>query len=218
MKKILSFLLVLVTILTVASGSALAAESEKDADEVLGVKEDAVYANEFLGIMASFSDDWYLFNDEETIEAMGYVVDAMEDPGLADQLRNSGVVCDLYAAVQDNSGDNINIQIENLGFLYGITMSEDAYYEAAAPQLQTALEQMGLKNVSLTKETMDFAGAEHVSCLVSGELNGIEIYERMVMIKAGKYMATVTAFSFDRENVDTMLELFEAYDAEKLAA
>ncbi len=218
MKKILSFLLVLTMILAAASGSAFAAESEKDANEVLSVKEDNVYANEFLGIMASFSDDWYLFNDEETIEAMGYVVDAMEDTGLADQLRNSGVVCDLYAAVQDNSGDNINVQIENLGFLYGITMSEDAYYEAAAPQLETALEQMGLKNVSLTKETMTFAGDEHVTCLVSGELSGMKLYERMVMIKAGMYMATVTAFSFDRESVDTMLEIFEAYDAKKLAA
>ena len=77
---------------------------------------------------------------------------------------------------------------------------------------------MGLTNVQVEKETIDFAGDEHVSCLVSGEINGAAIYERMVMVKAGNYMATVTAFSFDRDSVEAMIGMFEAYDAEKLAA
>ena len=220
MKKILSFLLVLTMVLSLAAfgGSALAAEPEIDADEVVGIKENNIYASEFLGIMAGFSDDWYVLSDEETAEAMGYVADSLENGELADQLRNSGVVCDLYVLALDNSGDNINIQLENLGFLYGLAMSEDAYYKAAGPQLQTALEQMGLANVSITPETITFAGAEHVSCLVSGELNGTPIYERMVMVKAGNYMATVTAFSFDPESAEAMIAMFEPYDEAKLAA
>ena len=43
-------------------------------------------------------------------------------------------------------------------------------------------------------------------------------WPRMVMLKAGSYMATVTAFSFDLESTEAMIALFEAYDAEKLAA
>ena len=218
MKKTLSLLLILTLVLAAFGGSALAAETETDASEAVGLKEDNCYANEFLGIMAQFGDEWYVMNDEETIEAMGYVADNLENDELADQLRNSGVVCDLYVLALDNSGDNINIQLENLGFLYGLAMSEDAYFKTAAPQLQEALEQMGLTNVQIEKETVEFAGAEHVSCLVSGEINGMTIYERMVMLKAGNYMATVTAVSFDRDSVEAMLEFFEAYDAEKLAA
>lgn len=217
MKKILSVFLVL-TLLLSAGAAAFAAEPEKDAAEVLGVKDGNTYANEFLGIMASFAEDWAVLSDEETAEAMGYVADNLENVELAEQLRSSGVVCDLYAMALDNSGDNINIQLENLGFLYGLTMSEDAYYKAAVPQLEDALNQMGLTNLSIEKETIDFAGEEHLSCLVSGEYNGVPLYERMVMLKAGSYMATVTAFSFDLQSAEAMIALFEAYDAEKLAA
>ncbi len=220
MKKILSFLLVLTMVLSLAAfgGSALAAGAEPDAADILGVKKDNVYASEFLGIMAAFSDDWYVMSNEETVEAMGYVVDNMPTDKLADQLRNSGVVCDLYVVALDNSGDNINIQLENLGFLYGLAMSEDAYFIASAPQLEDAMKQMGVSNVKLEKEMIKFAGGTHTSCLISGEFNGVKIYERMVMVKSGNYMATVTAFSLNKANVDAMIDLFEAYDAGKLAA
>ncbi len=216
MKKILSFLMILTLILSLAAGSALAADAAEDA--VVGVKTENTYANEFLGIMADFPDGWYVMNDEETIEAMGYVVDNLDNKELADQLANNGVVCDLYALTLDNSGDNINIQLENLGFLYGMVMSEDAYYDAAVPQLETALGQMGLQSIRIEKETVDFAGSEHVGISISGSIQGTTIYERMVLVKAGSYMATVTAFSFDNARAMDMLALFEAYDAEKLAA
>ncbi len=217
MKKILSFLLVLTLVLS-ACGGALAAETEPDASDILGVKEDNAYASEFLGIMAQFGDDWYVLSNEETIEAMGYVADNMPNADLAEQLRSSGVVCDLYVLALDNSGDNINIQLEDLGFLHGTVLSEDAYYKMAVPQLKDALKQMGVENVSVEKETIDFAGAEHTACLISGEYSGVTIYERMVMVKAGNYMATVTAFSFSADTAAEMLGFFEAYDAEKLAA
>lgn len=217
MKKTLSFLLALTLVLS-ACGGALAAETEPDASDILGVKENNVYANEFLGIMTEFSEDWYVLSNEETIEAMGYVADNLPNADLAEQLRSSGVVCDLYVLALDNSGANINIQLEDLGFLYGLAMSEDAYYNAAAPQLQEALTQMGVENVSVEKETIDFAGAEHTACLISGVYSGVPIYERMVMVKAGNYMATVTAFSFSADTAAEMLGYFEAYDAEKLAA
>ena len=218
MKKILSFLLVLTVILAAATGSALAA-SEEDVSEILGIKENNIYASEFLGIMASFSDEyWYVLSNEETVEAMGYVADSLANDDLAEQLRNSGTVCDLYVLSLDNSGDNINIQLENLGFLYGLAMSEEAYFKVASSQLEEVFGQMGLSNVTITQEKIEFAGSEHVSCLITGEYSGTMIYERMAMVKAGNYMATVTAFSFDRDSVDAMLDMFEAYDAEALAA
>lgn len=218
MKKILSFLLVLTLVLSVCGGSALAAGAEPADADILGVKADNAYASEFLGIMAQFSDDWYVLSDEEAAEAMGYVADNLPNADLGEQLRSSGVVCDLYVLALDSSGDNINIQLKNLGFLYGLAMSEDVYYKTAAPQLREALTQMGVENASVEKETIAFAGAEHTACLISGEYSGVPIFERMVMVKAGNYMATVTAFSFDEGHAQSMLDLFEAYDAEKLAA
>lgn len=216
MKKVLRVLMILALVLSLASGSALAAGEAEDA--VVGVKSEHSYANEFLGIMASFSDAWYVLNDEETVQAMGYVVDSLDNEELAAQLSNNGVVCDLYALTLDNSGDNLNIQIENLGFLYGMVMSEDAYYDAAVPQLEAGLGQLGMENIRVEKQVQDFAGSEHVCILVSGTYRGTPVYERMALVKAGSYMATVTAFSFDKARAADMLSLFEAYDAEALAA
>ena len=220
MKRILSFMLVMAMALSLAAfgGSALAADAAVDASEIVGVKENNVYANEFLGIMAAFSDDWYVLSDEETAQTMGYVADAIDNAELADQLRNSGTVCDLYAIKLDNSGDNINIQLEDLGFLYGLAMSEEAYFKQAEPQLKTGLEQMGLTNVKIESEKIEFAGEKHVTCLVSASYGGTPVYERMVIVKSGNYMATVTGFSFDRNRADAMIDMFEAYDAKKLAA
>ena len=217
MKRFLSYLTALALVLALAAGSAFAAE-DPEASDIVGTKDAHSYANEFLGIMAAFDDGWYVLNDEETVQAMGYVVDSLKDQALADQLRSSGLVCDLYALALDNSGDNINIQIEDLGRLYGLVMSEDVYYKKAAPQLQTALERMGISNISISQETIAFAGAEHCSCLISGEYNGIGVYERLVMVKAGDYMATVTAFSRTPGRADDLLQFFAAFDAAENAA
>ena len=73
---------------------------------------------------------------------------------------------------------------------------------------------MGLANVKITQETIEFAGEKHLCVTVSGEMNGVELYERMVLLKAGSYMATVTYASVNSRNADRLPELFFALDTE----
>ena len=44
-------------------------------------------------------------------------------------------------------------------------------------------------------------------------MNGAELYERLVLLKAGSYMATVTYASVGSHNADRLPELFFALDA-----
>ena len=205
MKKLLSFLLIPALLLSLATGGALAA-----GETVVGVKDGLCYENAFLGLRAVFEDGWSLLSDKEAAELMGFAADSLESPALAEQLRESGVVCDLYARAQDGSGDSVNIQLEDLGVLYGVVMGEDAYYEAAIPLLEETLSQAGVAELSVEKETLAFAGGEHVSARIGGTLQGTPLYERLVLVKAGSYMAIVTAFSFDPVRADALLEVFTA--------
>lgn len=211
MKKSISFLLALIMLVSMAAvGSfSAAAEAAPAADEILGTKEDGEYVSELLGICASFPADWNLLNAEETAQVMGYAADATDNEALAEILRNSGSVCDLYAIRLDNSGDNINIQLEDLGTARGAVLTEESYMELSMPALEQGMRQIGIENLKIETEDYTFAGASHVSVFLSGTANGHQVYERMVLIKSGRYMASVTAFSLDAQKLDEMFSFFK---------
>ena len=212
MKRALSLVLCLCLVFTLTAPAACAKE-EPDASEVIGLKEGNVYLSEFLGITAVFDEDWVLLSDEEAQEAMGTVADSVEDEDMAKLLRESGTVCDLFAVALDGSNDTVNSQLENLGFLYGMVLSEEAYVKLSQETLEKGLQGMGLEKIHIARESIDFAGEKHLSVTVSGEINGVELYERMVLLKEGSYMATVTYASVNSRNADRLPELFFALDA-----
>lgn len=183
---------------------------ELDAEEALGSKQGNTYRSELLGVEAVFADNWHILSPEETAQVMGYMADGMDDEALAELLRSSGSTCDLYVICMDQSGQNLNIQLEDLGTLYGVILSEAKYAELALPQLESAFGQIGFQNVKLTTGDYVFAGRTHVSVLVSAEVNGTPVYERLVLVKAGHFMATVTAFAMQQEQLDTILAQFHA--------
>ncbi|MBR5094536.1 MAG: hypothetical protein IK095_05530, partial [Oscillospiraceae bacterium] len=84
------------------------------------------------------------------------------------------------------------------------------YVQLALPQMKSMLGQMGVQDIQVETGTIVFAGTERDSTLVTGTVNGIQIYERMVHIKIGNYMASVTAFSMQEGRVDEILALFQA--------
>ncbi|MBQ5522416.1 MAG: hypothetical protein IIT86_06360, partial [Oscillospiraceae bacterium] len=130
---------------------------------------------------------------------------------LAAQLRDAGTACDLYAVALDDSGDNVNIQLEDLGLLYGAVLTPKQYAEIALPQLKPALEQAGFQHVQIEMEDYEFAGRDRVSLLVTGDVNGVPVYERMILIKGGQYMGAITAFSLDLSRIDELFARFEEF-------
>ena len=182
-----------------------------DAEELLGEKQGNRYESELLGIAVDFPDNWYILSAEETAQVMGVVADNIDDEVLAGQLRDAGTACDLYAVAMDESGDNVNIQLENLGLLYGTILTPKQYANIALPQLKPALEQAGFQHVQIEMENYEFAGRDRVSLLVTGDINGVPVYERMILIKGGQYMGAITAFSLDLGRIDALLARFEEF-------
>lgn len=197
-----------------AAEAAPAEEAEEtyEAEEMIGEKSGNSYANETLGIRAAFSDNWTILDDEQTAQMLGLVADNFSEVDLAEQLRESGSLYDLYAMTVDQSGDNVNVVIEDLGVVNGIIIDEKKYLEIAEDQLETTFAQMGMTDVTLDKGTYSFAGKDHVSVLISGNYNGVPVYERMVLLKTGNYMGVVTAFSLDTARLDNIMGCFTAYE------
>ena len=188
------------------------AEETYEAEEMIGEKSGNSYANETLGIRAEFPDNWTILDDEQTAQMLGIVADNFSEVDLAEQLRESGSLYDLYAMTVDQSGDNVNVVIEDLGIVNGIIIDEAKYLELAEKQLDTTFAQMGITDVTLDKGTYSFAGEDHVSVLISGNYSGMPIYERMVLLKAGNYMGVVTAFSLDTEQLENIMGFFSAFE------
>jgi len=188
------------------------AEEELDAEELIGEKSGNSYANETLGIRAQFPDNWTILDDEQTAQMLGLVADNFSEVDLADQLWESGSLYDLYAMTLDQSGDNVNVVIEDLGVVYGIVIDEAKYLELSEKQVESTFAQMGMTDVTLDKGTYSFAGEDHVSVLITANYSGVPVYERMVLIKAGNFMSVVTAFSLDAARLDDIMGFFSAYE------
>lgn len=188
------------------------AEEELEAEDLIGAKSGNIYSNEALGIRAEFPDSWTILDDEQTAQVLGVVADNFTELDLAEQLRESGSLYDLYAMAMNQSGDNVNVVIQDLGVLYGIVIDEEKYLDMNAEEVEKALSQMGMTDIRAERENYFFAGQEHLSVLVSAKYGGLTLYERLVLCKAGSYMSAVTASSLDQTHLDEILGFFSAYE------
>ena len=102
----------------------------------------------------------------------------------------------------------VNITAENLGLIYGTVMDESAYAQAALAQLSAALESAGMTDVTTQAAACNFAGSEHACIVIKCTLSGIDVYEKVVCVKAGNYMGIVTVASYYQDTTDEMLSLF----------
>ena len=176
---------------------------------VIGSIIDRVYKNTHFGISCTLNHDWTIATKEEIAQISGLTTDLLTDENLANQLKNSGIIYDLYASASEGLV-TLNITLENLGLLYGLTLSEQDYVDMSIGQLPTALESMGFTDVTAESITLTFAGEEHAAIRLHAVYQGIDFYETLVCVKSGTYMACITAASY-LENITTdVLAFFEA--------
>ncbi len=202
MKKFLALFLASVMVFALVS----CGNSEKQLPT--GSNENNKYENEFIGIGCKLDDDWTFLTDEEIDELNNIAKDAVGEE-IAEAIEKANIIYDMSAAKSDNT-QMININLENLGLVYGSTMDESAYIDASIETIKTGLENMGLENIVAEKTTVTFAGKTRHAIEVSGEASGIKIYEKQVCIKAGKYMSNITAISYIEDATDEILAAFYA--------
>lgn len=208
MKKMVSLLLALAMVVSLAACGGKSPETPKTAELCRGTVEDNTYTSEFLHVTLTLDDSWQIADDEAMAELSGLVADSFSDESVKNQLEKGGVVYDLYAMRSD--GASLNIAIQKLGLANGAMMTEDAFAEANMKQLPDVLASSSIKVIDIQKSTFPFAGTEHVSLILTGSVQDVPLYETMVVVKTGSYVSLITAATFQNDGTAELLDLFQA--------
>ena len=166
-----------------------------------------VYTNEFLGISCQLDDSWMVYNEEQLAQLAGLTADILDNEKFEQAIEQGVVITAFYAQGQGGAA-NMNLTLERLSLINGILMDEESYVELAKDQLKTALETAGCINVSVEPAKFQFADAERHGAKVYANLQGVDVYENIICIKNGNYMACVVVCSAGTDTTESMMAMF----------
>ena len=232
MKKITAMLLTLLMLLTMAAcgqkepeqtggtvepgatpdqsvtGQVDAAEQGGETPE-LGAVNGGTYTNTFAGIGCTLDETWVFYTEEQIAEINGFLTDGTSDEDMKKLMEENQSVQDMYATSTDGLM-TMNVVFQNMGLLFGTTMSAQEYAELSAQQLPDAMSTYGFENVTAAVTTAEFAGAERPAVTLTATVQDTPMYELVICLKQGNYIYCVTLCSYTEDVTAQMAELFYA--------
>ena len=160
------------------------------------------YTNEYFGFTCTLDESWVFLDRDQISQVTGQVSDILDSDSLSDVYASGKVVIEMYAG--NTEGSTVNVTVENLGVVNGAVYDEIGYVDVSLKSLPDQMTTAGYSDVSAEMVTMTFAGAQHYGISLSGKVNGSTLYETLVCIKEGNYMAVVTFATFGEDAADTM--------------
>ena len=214
MKKknsLLALLLAALMLLAVGCGGAGDKEPEQEAEKkeyAAATVENGVYTSEFAGLTATLDQNWQVLTQEEIAQIAGLTAAMVTDEDLKNALNSGETVYDLYAMTA--TGATVNITVGDLGLIYGKLLDMKTLAQSVADQLVPAFTSMGFENTTAEIATVPFAGAQETAVVVSGQLQGVNMYEVLVCKKVGNYVYTITACTYGEDGTADILALFQS--------
>lgn len=203
MKRVFTLFLALAMVLTLA-GISPAARAEDEFN--FGSTQDNTYWNETLKIGCTLDENWYFLNEEEILQANSMTAEKL-DGKLAEMVKEGGSMIDMFAQNLE-TGATVNLVVERLSVVNSLVIDEKKYLDISQSTLDEAMAQMGIEDVEITQESMDFLGQEHQSIVITGSFNGVPVCETMVVVKSGRNMTIITVFSAVEGEVEEVLASF----------
>ena len=165
------------------------------------------YVNKFVGISCELGSEWTYMTDEQ-IQKNNEAVLGLIGDDYVELLQNATSFMDMMATHQ-NQTDTVNVTFEKLTGVNAL-LSVEKYIEASVEPLKDALSSMGINNVQSSTGKMNFAGEEQHYVDITGEFNGVAVYERLVMMKCSNYMVMVGACTWGTNTCQDILNKFQA--------
>lgn len=178
---------------SVGTAAVLASADSEDAAVISdlptrGKVEGYTYTNEYFGIKVEFNENWQFASEQELAAGL----DTVTDENARRMIENGAIVNDIIAT--DNmGGTQFLTQMSDFGPLAAImNLDPSAYYEEIisgeqGENLKQQLGMQGIESVELQVEDTTFIGETVPSILVTGSVNGVNVYERMIMLAKGRY-------------------------------
>lgn len=216
MKKIKKFSALALALVLALSLVGCGGKSNEDPEKDLPIKkeyaaatiEDRVYSSEFSGMTATLDESWQILTQEEIAQVIGLTSALVTDEDLKEAINNGETVYDLYAITA--TGSTLNITVGDLGLVYGAVLDMKILAQSVADQLVPAFTSMGFENVTAEVSTLSFAGSQESAIVVTGQMEGIPMYEVLVCKKVHNYVYTITACTYGEDNTADILALFQS--------
>lgn len=192
MKKTLSFLLLLVSLLSLfACGKAASTEKEFARGTVSGNK----YVSEFAGLTLTVPESWFFYTDDQISELSGVSAELLGDN---EKLKNAMLESLIDAmAVDPATGNNINFTFENLKITTGLAMTDEKYAAAARNTLIQSYEEMGAAITVTEPEEFAIGGTAYRKIVADVTLNGTALRQACYIRKIGGWALSIAVTSMD---------------------
>ena len=177
-----------------------------------GALQNNVYTNEYFALGCTLDENWRFITREEIAQFNSETAEMIDVEDVKAALEAGSYYIDM-AAEADEGLVQINAAIENIGVIYGITMDESGYIDAALERdLNAKLAAMGMENVKIEKNEVELAGAAHAGIRVEAEYQGVSLYQQLVAVKKNSYVMAVNCTCWGEDILSTMLGYFYALD------
>ena len=213
--RLLALLLACLCLLSlVGCGNSGKVDGEKDDEPVktpeytAATTDNNVYRSEFAGLTATLGADWQVLTQEEIAQIAGLTSTLVTDEDLKKALSSGETIYDLYAMTATSA--TVNITVGDLGLIYGKLLDMKTLAQSVLDQLVSAFTSMGFENMAAEIATIPFAGAQETAVVVSGQLQGVDMYEVLVCKKVGNYVYTITACTYGEDGTADILALFQS--------
>lgn len=170
----------------------------------------STYTNEYFGFAVTLTEEfgWTYLTDEQIAQVTGQTADILDSDKMAEAYDSGKVVMEMYAMRDDYA--SVNVTVEKLGKVNGVLLDEEGYVDASLSALPEQLVTAGYTDVNAAKTTASFAGVEHAAIAVSAVLQDVPVYELLACVKAGDYVAVVTACTYGEDGTADILAAFQA--------
>lgn len=192
-----------------ASGDS-SSNDTAEAEYSVPTQEGNTYSSSTLGAKITVDEGWVFSTDEEIAELNNVVLD-MAGSNYADQLKNADIIYDMMAA-NENTGDNISINFQNMGLLFGKVITPETYINYSISSVKDMLSQVGAENVESSIEKVEFAGKEETALFIKSEIYGVSMYQLCIAKSCGNYMANVTITTMLEDSTADILAKFAPID------
>lgn len=217
MKRIISFLLVLVLVLSMVacaesgSGGGKKKTTTGDKTDVVeisrGTTAGTLYKNEILDFIFTRPSSWVYSTDEEIAMVIGVGAEMLEDDRFQVALDKNAAMYDMMV-VDMVTQSNVIVGYENLKMSLSSNITEEQYIENLKKQLNSVSHIIQVEFVGAVKK-VKLGETEFTRVVCKTTTNGVTMTQVYYVHKVGSYMGMVIATITDGYTVADIEAMFK---------
>ncbi len=219
MKKIISLLLVLITVLSLSACTGhipkeevdefikeISDEQVFDSDFLLGSVNGQTYRNEFIGLEFTADDGWEYLNYEEILKLNNPNSEPVFDDS-EDLFKNTDFINPIYAS--NNTGSDVSFILEKLPNLDPSTYIAIDILEPLIPEMKKSYEESGATNFSYEIKNNTVDGKVVDTFVIECTINSMNMCQLIFTVPLPDYLVSISITAPSKSEAEDLLNNFK---------